>query len=182
MTVVLASFHSERLSDPFPLEPWQMIDTAKSQSAPMVFEAWASTGRDVPPVSIARYAMPALSGTGPTPGALMDTYLGNMIAAATTLEKYFTDNPVELPMVYGVHTKSMMARLTTRWAGLRGYNTPQLSRTQFPDLCETVNYPAILSLDERRAFSPERLAAILGLPGQQSVMQILWTTLHRFRP
>ena len=108
--------------------------------------------------------------------------LAQLAAAIQVVVMPYGDGPHTF---FGVHTKSVLLRVFGRWAQIRGTQFLPLTGTPPPlvqDLFELVNYPAIVTKEERYAFSPTCINSLLGIAVTQSPTDSTWLLAQRFLP
>lgn len=161
---VLVMFHNGRMHTPFFSTPWQIFE-----ATPVLFEVWYRGKREL------FFDAGGSSATEPPMQSAMkcivqlDKWIARKLESGENLH------------LYTVHPRSIIGRFYGRLGVLAGYKFEiPLDRLIWQDLCELVNYPAILSLEERQAFSPKRLCETT-LINTSDPMDVLWQTLMRFQ-
>jgi hypothetical protein len=84
------------------------------------------------------------------------------------------------PQVFTVHSRNLLCRMVDRWAKLRNVNFNILRTANFTDVVELLNYPAILTAEERMSFNYTRLGITTNQPVPEDPVELLIQTCQIF--
>ena len=97
-----------------------------------------------------------------------------LMSDTNAMVKYCADKSFVPIKIYSPNSKSMLLRLLTY---VRYYNpnskTVGVSDLLGVDIVECLNAPAILSLEERRSFSPSSISKIMGIKNPETIEEVL---------
>jgi len=114
-------------------------------------------------------------------GTIICKSVQDLMIHTNELVKHCADESFAPIKIYSPHSKSMMLRLLTY---IRYYmpavKTVGVSDLLGVDIVECLNAPAILSLEERRTFSPSSISKIMGIKNPETMEEVLKTVCDLF--
>lgn len=172
---IVAGFYARDLRRPFYRDPWEIL-TDLTSGATVDFQA----------ALVQAHGESMLCRFGIPPAATEQAAIQSLVACSRELdrilnEKHKRDGKAP-PLIYSVHPKSVICRIVGRWATMHGVQNSFPMTAQFVDLCEVLNYPAMMTVEERFAFSPYRLSIIANveITSADVTQAILCPTIRHF--
>jgi hypothetical protein len=169
MTTFLFCLHGGNPHNPYPRDPYVLDETSNLQFTIMSKDP-AAGGKLL-------YREQASH----TEDAILFALKG-VQALSDNVHRCYSAAPTP-PTIYSVHPRSVLCRLIGYWGNIRGQDFPALKGVTHMDAAEQLAHPAILSVEERFALSPLRVARACNQPVLDKSdfgANILWQALLPF--